>query len=570
MSKPALRRWFLERDLTSIAAALFGLIFGLWFLGPKNILPGTTEWLNRGDLAAYQVTAEFFRDTPLVQWPLTAIRQYGVGWNTMSVSIYGESLIAIPLKLFSGVLPMNFQYFGISIVSCFVLQGYFAGKLLSLFVTDKLQRFLGALVFVFSPILLFRIGIMGHPGLGAHWIILCALYLYFGKRQSAVAWSVLLFIAISVNFYIFVMVFLIFLAMLVKVLLYQSNERKLQRFGPLALWPLLVGAVSFFAMGYWEIRGSAVGAGFFRLNVLAFFNPGFSAQDSFSFILNHFGPLRVRQMVAEEGEGFQYLGLGTILTIPLLVVYIVRNRSITWWRRLFPLLLVCIFLFLAALSNRVVIVRHEFSYWLPERVLDLRQIFRSATRFGWPLYYLLTLAGIVATVRLVRRFRIATILVMILVSIHILDQLPEVVYAQREMSAERPYQTPLVDPAWNEIASSYKKINLVPTFDLQGDDLSLDVSNWVDRSSWLHFVRLAAKNGLSTNFAYVGRPVTKNVTRDNAKMTRELTSGNLEANAAYVFSNKETWNTARQQLKDGSRALILNGFYIILSPLSSD
>jgi hypothetical protein len=570
MSTQALRRWLLAKDLTSIAAAFVGLIFGLWFLGPRNILPGNTGWLNRGDLAAYQVTSDFFRNTPLLQWPLTAIRQYGVGWQTMSVSIYGESLIAIPLKLFNGVLPMNFQYLGISIVSCFVLQGYFAGKLLSLFVTNEMQRFLGALVFVFSPTLLYRIGIAGHTGLGAHWIILCALYLYFRGRQSALAWSVLLFIAISVNFYIFAMIFLIFLAVLVKDLLDQSNERKIKGLVQLALWPFLVTTVSFFAMGYWEIRGSAIGVGFFRLNALAFFNPGLSAQRSFSFILNHFALLRERSWVAEEGEGFQYLGLGTIITLPLLAIYIARNRSTLWWRRLFPLLLVCILLFLVALSNRVVVVRHEFVYWLPQRLLDWRQIFRSATRFAWPLYYLLTLAGIVATVRLVRRFQIATILVMTLVGVHIADQLPAVVYAQRELSAERPYQTPLLDPAWNEIASTYKKINLVPTFDLQGDDLSLDVTNWVDSGSWLDIVRFAAKNGLATNFAYVGRPVTENVLRDNAKMTRELASGNLEPDAVYVFSNRETWNIARHQLGNGSRALILDHFYIILSPLSSD
>jgi hypothetical protein len=570
MSKQALQEWYSKRDLTSLAAALVGLIFGLWFLGPRNILPGTTGWLNRGDLAAYQVTSEFFRDTPLLQWPLTAIRQYGVGWQTMSVSIYGESLIGIPLKLFNGILPRNFQYIGIWIVSCFVLQGYFAGKLLSLFVSNANQIFLGSLIFVFSPTLLYRIGIAGHSGLGAHWIILCALYLYFRKRQSAIAWSALIFVAISVHFYIFAMVFLIFLAAVVKVLFYRSDERKLQRFWNLVLWPLLVTAVSFFALGYWEIRNSAVGVGFFRLNVLAFFNPRFSAQDSFSFLLSHFGPLRARPLVAEEGEGFQYLGLGAILTVPFLVVYIARNRAAILWKRLFPVLLACIFLFLVALSNHVVFIRHEFVYPLPESILNLRQVFRAATRFAWPLYYLLTLAGIVATVRLARRFRTATILVLVLVSVHFFDQLPGLVLAQHALSTEYPYQSPLIDPAWNEIGSSYRKINLVPTFDLQSNDLSHDASIWVESGNWLDLVRFAAKNGLATNFAYVGRPVTKYVSRDNAKMTREIASGELETNTVYVFSNIEFWNIARNQLRDGSRAIVLNGFYIILSPLSSD
>jgi len=570
MSKQALREWFLKRDLTAVAVALVGLIFGLWFLGPRNILPGTTAWLNRGDLAAYQVTSEFFRSTPLIQWPLTAIQQYGVGWQTTTVSIYGESLIGIPLKFVNGLLPMGFQYIGFWIVSCFILQGYFAAKLLSLFVTNEAQRFLASFIFLFSPTLVFRIGIAGHSGLGAHWIILCALYLYFRSRQSYVAWSILLFIAISTHFYFFAMIFLVFLAALVKVLLSQSDERKIHRFAQLALWPLLVTTIGFFVMGYWELRSSAAGVGFFRLNALAFLNPGFSAQDSFSFFLNHFGPLRTRQLFAEEGEGFQYLGLVTILTIPLLVVFMARDRSPTWWRTVVPLLSVCVSLFLVALSNRVAIVRHEFSYWLPDSILDLRQTFRAATRFAWPLYYLLTLAGVVAVVRFVRRVRIATIFVLILLSVHVFDQLPGIAYAHRELSTERPYQSPLVDPAWNEIASSYKKINLVPTFDVQSDDLPIDASLWVDSGNWLDFVRFAAKNRLSTNIAYVGRPVTKYVTRDNARMTRDLMSGNLEENVVYAFSNRETWNSARQKLSSGSRAIIIDGFYIILSPLDSD
>jgi hypothetical protein len=570
MSKLSMERWFRHRDLTSIAAGLFGLIFGLWFLGPRNILPGTTGWLNRGDLAAYQLTSEFFRDTPLIQWPLTAIRQYGVGWQTMSVSIYGESLIGIPLKLFNGILPKNFQYIGIWIVSCFVLQGYFAGKLLSLFVTNEIQRFLATLIFVFSPTLLYRIGIAGHSGLGAHWIILCALYLYFRKHQSVVAWSVLLFVAMSVHFYIFTMVFIIFFAAVVKVLLIQSDERKLQSFARLTLWPLFVTVVSFFALGYWENRGSAVGVGFFRLNALAFFNSKISIDETFSFISKPFALLRERPWSAEEGEGFQYLGLGTILATPLVGLYLVRHRSVIVWRAVVPLLIVCMFLFFVALSNRVVFVRHEFVYPLPESFLNLRQVFRAATRFAWPLYYLLTLGGIVAVVRLVRRFRMATILVLIMVCIHIFDQIPGLVYAQRVLSTEYPYVSPLVDPAWNEIGVSYRKINLVPTFDLQSNDLSHDASIWVENGSWLDIVRFAAKSGLSTNFAYVGRPVTKYVARDNAKMTREFNSGNLEANAVYVFSNNEYWDIVRQQLREGSRAIVLDGFYIILTPIGSD
>ncbi|MHB1129121.1 MAG: DUF6311 domain-containing protein [Ilumatobacteraceae bacterium] len=565
MSKQALWRWFLGRDLTSIAAGIVGLIFGLWFLGPRNVLPGSTDWLNRGDLASYQLGWEFFRQTPFIQWPLTAVPNYGVSFHTVLVS--GNALIELPLKFLRPVLPSTFQYVGMWIVGCFILQGYFAARLLSHFVSDRFIRFVVAAMFVISPALIFRIGIAGHPALGAHWLILWAFYLYFSDRQSHVVWSMLIAIALTVSIYISVMVLCIYLASVGKVLLTGRDARSGSSVARLVFVPSFVGALTFIAMGYLEYGGSAKGTGFFRLNALAFLNPGFSSHDSFSFVLNHFGPVRVRQLVAEEGEGFQYLGLGVILTMPLLAVYMVRHRSTIWWRRLFPLFLVCTFLFLVALSNRVVFVRHEFSYPLPESVLDLRQTFRAATRFAWPMYYLLTLAGVVAIVRLVRGRVAITIVTLMLASVHILDQIPGLTYAHRELSSQPPYRSPLVDPEWGNLARSYKEINLFPNFDLQVGEGSPDAEFW--NGEWYHFARFAVENQLVTGFGYFSRPLTTYLKQDNIKMTRELTSGNLEADAIYVLSNPETWKAAMGRLDDKSRALILDGYYVILGPITS-
>ncbi len=562
MSKRSLRAWFLKRDLASVAAAFVGLIFGSWFLGPRNILPGTTDWLNRGDLAAYQLGWEFFRQTPLIQWPLTAVPNYGVSFHTVLFS--GNALIELPLKFLRPILPSTFQYVGMWIVGCFVLQGYFAARLLSHFLSDRFIRFVVAFIFVISPALLFRIGIAGHPFWGAHWLILCALYLYFGERQSHVAWSMLIAFTLMISIYTSAMVFVIFFAAIGKALLTEHDARRKREVARLVFLPSLVGLLSFIVAGYLAYGSSAKGTGFFRLNAAAFFNPGFSSQDSFSFILNHFGPLRVRQLVAEEGEGFQYLGLGTILTIPLLVVYTVRHHPATWWRTVFPLLFACTFLFLVAMSNRIALVRHEFYYWLPDSILDLRQIFRAAPRFGWPMYYLLTLGGVVAMVRLVRG-RVAIIIVtLLLVSVHTLDQIPGLAYAHRELSSQRPYRSPLVDPEWSNIAKSYKKINLFPNFDLQVGEGSPDAEFW--NGEWYHFARFAVENRLATGFGYFTRPLTRYLEQDNQKMTGELESGNLEVNAMYVLSNPETWKAARGHLNDKSRALVLDGYYVILGP----
>ena len=565
MSKQALRRWLLGRDLTSIAAAIIGLIFGLWFIGPRNILWGNIDWLNRSDLAAYQLSWEFFRQTPLLQWPLTAVPNYGVSFQTVLVG--GNALIELPLKFLRPILPTTFQYVGMWTVGCFFLQGYFAARLLAYFVSNRFVRFVVTTFFVISPVLVFRIGIAGHPALGAHWLILCAFYLYFSVRQSHVFWSILLALALMTNIYISVMVIFVYLAAVGKVLLTGRDMENGVCLARLVLVPLLVGALTFIVMGYLEYGSSAKGTGFFRLNALAFWNPGFSSQDSFSFVLNHFGPLRVRQLVAEEGEGFGYLGLGTVLTIPLIVVYVIRHRTATWWRTVFPLLAACVFLFLVAMSNRVAIVRHEFYFWLPESVLDLRQTFRAATRFAWPMYYLLTLAGVVALVRLVRGRRAIVMAVLLLVGVHTLDQIPGLVYAHRQLSSQPSYRSPLVDPEWGNLAKKYTRINVFPNFDLQVGEGSPDAEFW--NGEWYHFARFAVDNEMVTGFGYFSRPVTRFLEQDNSRMTRELTTGNLEANAIYVLSNPGTWGIAKARLEDKQRALILDGYYVILGPVTS-
>lgn len=565
MFKQALRVWLSRWDLTAIAAAFFGLIFGLWFLGPRNVLPGAIDWLNRGDLVAYQLSWEFFRQSPLIQWPLTAVPNYGVSFHTVLVN--GNALIELPLKFMRPVLPSTFQYVGMWIVSCFVLQGYFAARLLTHFMLGRFVRFAVSTIFVISPVLVFRIGIAGHPAFGAHWLILFAFYLYFSDRQSHVFWSILIALVLMTNIYISAMVLFVYIAAVSKVLLTGRDVSQAPRVRRLIFVPLLVGVLTFILMGYLEYGSSAMGTGFFRLNALAFWNPGFSSQDSFSFVLNHFGPLRVRQLVAEEGEGFGYLGLGTILTIPLIVVYVIRFRTVTWWRTVFPLLAVCVFLFLVAMSNRVAIVRHEFYYWLPESVLDLRQIFRAATRFAWPMYYLLTLAGVVSLVRLVRGRRAIVMAVLLLVGVHTLDQIPGLVYAHRQLSSQPSYRSPLVDPVWGNLAKKYTKINLFPNFDLQVGEGSPDAEFW--NGEWNHFAHFAVDNELATGFGYFSRPVTRFLEQDNSRMTTELTTGNLEENTIYVLSNPETWEYAKSRLADKQHALILDGYYVILGPVTS-
>ena len=132
----------------------------------------------------------------------------------------GTGLFAVPAKIIGQVIPGEFQYLGIWIVLCFCLQGLFAEKLIARLTDLKWFQITAAMSFVVSPILIYRIGEMKHFQLGAHWLILAALYFYFDKNFRKKQWAVLLLLSILINIYITAMVVVIFIASNIKNVLY--------------------------------------------------------------------------------------------------------------------------------------------------------------------------------------------------------------------------------------------------------------------------------------------------------------------------------------------------------------
>ena len=165
--------------LTSLSVAtLIGAVFGIWFTGFKNFFPWNYKWLySNGDGALTQLSFEFYRNSPLFQWPITAVPQY-ISGSGMILPIENAVTNFIG-KLIGLLVPGSFQFVGIWLVICFSLQGYFGAKLIGRFEATALYCIFGSVLFVTSPALLYRTGVMNHYHLGAHWMILLALYLYF-------------------------------------------------------------------------------------------------------------------------------------------------------------------------------------------------------------------------------------------------------------------------------------------------------------------------------------------------------------------------------------------------------
>ena len=234
---------FLQKYKTGLIPFGIGVIFAILFVGIQNILPWNTDWLSgKGDLSADHLMWRFFRQTPLIQWPLSAMPNYVAGADTIFPT--GNVVAPIFAKVFGLVVPGNFQYLGILIVVWFVLQAYFAERLLSRFIANGTFRIIGSAFFVMSPAFIYRISSMGHVHLAAHWLILAAMYLYFDDLLRFRPWSLLMALAVAINLYISVVVVAIFIAAVAKELINIFREARFRNINALITRCVLIGVVA--------------------------------------------------------------------------------------------------------------------------------------------------------------------------------------------------------------------------------------------------------------------------------------------------------------------------------------
>ena len=146
---------FLQKYKIGLLAFGIGMMFGVLFVGPANVIPWNTAWLyGKGDGSANQLVFQFFRQTPFLQSPITAIPNYVVGANTVNPD--GNAFFAVGAKFVGLFFRGQFQYFGVLIVLWFGLQAFFAERLLSRFIENRNIHLCTALdqwvIFMWQPI----------------------------------------------------------------------------------------------------------------------------------------------------------------------------------------------------------------------------------------------------------------------------------------------------------------------------------------------------------------------------------------------------------------------------------
>lgn len=518
--------------------SFIGLFFGLSVLGVSRVDPTNTDWIISGDRLSAQIIWNYFRESERFQWPLNLISSYGEGWSN-----YGHGsniLLSLPLKYFSPLLPDNFQFLGIWLVLSCALQGYFIAKILGQFSASSLQVILLSCNFFVFPIFLLRWGLMGHPQLAAQWLLLCGFYLFFEENVNLKRWALLLFVVFLVDPYITAMLIVVFYSALVGSKTSLKWNDWFAHFAKSTLLIALISTIMLYLQGYFHLPSGVSGSGFFRFSTTTFVNPRLSDQTAFSYFFNLLDNRANTYLEMGNAESFLYLGLGFIL-FGLLLFFGRFDKIAKRSRQLLLILFFsCVLMFLVGLSNKVSLLGREFVYWWPSELTQLRQIFRSSTRFGWPLAYFISLLVCIRILILDKSSRLKLALITALLLVNVIDLSPLVVESYKEFREDGTQELQLREELV-DVLVNYSSIHLFPVFDLQVDNEGTNNSEeiWRESGRWQDVMLAASKLNLTSNFAYVSRPVGEIVKAENRSLMSRFQNGDLRRGELFIFITED-------------------------------
>ncbi len=365
-----------------IGGSIFLLLYGIRILNPCYV-----DWLlTRGDLTQHYLGWEFFRKSDWF-FPIGLTDQ--IAYPNLTSVIFTDSipLLAVPCKLLESVLPDRFQYFGWWGLLCFVLQGYFAAKILRYMKVGKIQTVIASVLFVLAPTMLDRM--YKHTSLGGQWIILLCIYLYIrhsadykNVRKTVIYWGMIGLLIASVHLYFLPMCGLFVCIYVFKSYIVEKKITIIYSFPGIAC--VLGVLICTWILGGFtsNAQTGAGGLGNFSYNLNAFLNPMGCSRILPDLVLYDGGQI----------EGFAYLGLGVIiLAFAAFGVFVGNDRCLRWD---YVAIIIVLTIFAASptvtLGNKV-IMQIPF----PDMVLHYWEIFRSSGREIWPVCYLIMIFSVV-------------------------------------------------------------------------------------------------------------------------------------------------------------------------------
>lgn len=450
----------------------------LWFLHlgfGRTLNPTRVSWMLREDWSTYYWGFAFFRNADW-SFPLGAIPDLLYPHGSSVGFMDANPWLSVLFRIFSPVLPQDFQFAGLWFLLCYVLQAVLGARITGLATADPVRKMLGGALFALSPMLPVR---SVHIALCAMFFVTYALYLGLkvdadrgaSRRRIAVSWLMLAWAA-GTHGYLSAMLLALTLAAYLQM--YWSDRRLTVLECALAMTSAvaitLLVYVLFGYLGWKKTDLVADGFGDFSADILA----PLSSQGKSRWV-------EPMPFSARQEEGFAYLGIGVIALLALQLV-----SSLASWRttaarlrRLLPLLAVVAVLALYALSSRIT-WRGRVVYSLHDFYAPLQQltgIFRSSGRFVWPLHFLLVTAAVAVAARCPRAW-LGRLVLLAAVLAQAAELKPDGIHFEA-VNIRAPRH-----PAWSESRADYRHLELVP---LQLLWVCRYDRRHVDRVAWLAY-----------------------------------------------------------------------------------
>ena len=373
----------LPRWVVPAMAALVGAVAFIASIGPWNVHPTNIDWLMHADYRLHFLGWHLYRASPWT-WPIgaTPLHIWPIGSSVgLTDSI---PAVAFLFKPFDALLPPIFQFIGLWFTASYALQGVFGALLMQIATRRPVLQFLGAVLFILSPPLIFR---LPHAALTAHWLVLAALWLSLKEGadtptlRRASAWALLAALTAAIQPYILLMIVGLMGAAYLRQAL--AAPRRLVTIAAHAALGLTASWIALWQSGSFMVDADAGlsigGFGEWSANLLTFIMP----TEGLSLLAP--GPIATARPT--QYQGYAYLGAGTLL-LGLLVLAggVTSRRSPGWTRGIrphLPLLLALLVLAVMAFGQPVtfgprVLFTYDGSWWGPLK------IFRTNGRMIWP------------------------------------------------------------------------------------------------------------------------------------------------------------------------------------------
>ncbi len=367
------------------------LLITIYILGVDNISFLNSSWLAAHDVSTDLISWKFFKDD-IWRFPIGSNPNYGMDIGSGIAFSGSVPIMAIIFKLFAGLLPFKFHYFGFWIFICFSLQGYIAYLIIYNLTKNQLFAIVGSLFFILSPTIINRLSF--HLSLCAHWLILLGFYLETKKNllNKNFYWCVLVSISSLVHFYFTIMLSIIYFVFLISDLKNNFYQSKVYKKALIFLTSL---TITMFVIGYFEVPFTdalAYGYGNYALDFGSLIIPKTNVVNgnvNWSFFFNS------NQEIG--AEGFAYLGLGGISFLAFAVIMLITNfKNYIKNKNFFPYILIILIFLIIALTNKIHFFNALiFNFELPKIFYGILSTVRASGRLIWPVYYLIFIFSII-------------------------------------------------------------------------------------------------------------------------------------------------------------------------------